>query len=72
MIPVFSISLKIPFQEASMQYCCLVVSGDRGSEGGGGRSMASWLKSDAASFVSLQPIVNPTSDWELENLLVDF
>ena len=60
-MPVFSICLKIPFQDASMQYCCLVVSGDRGSEGGGGRSMASWLISEDANLVSLQPMMESES-----------
>lgn len=55
-IPVCSICLKIPFHDASMQYCCFVVNGDRGSAGGGGRSMSSWLNSEAASFVNWQPI----------------
>lgn len=39
-----------------MQYCCFVVSGHRGSASGGGRWKASSGNSDAASFVSLQPI----------------
>lgn len=56
MIPVFSICLKIPFHDANMQYCCFAVRGDRGSEGGGGRSKGS-LKSEVASCDNLHPIL---------------
>lgn len=62
----------MPFHEASMQYCCLVVSGERGSEGGGGRLRSSWFNSDAANFASLQPIVAQTFCLQNTNSLQDF
>lgn len=56
-IPVGSMALAMPFHEAIMEYFCLAVSGNLGSEGGGAPlSTALPSLSDAASFPSSQPI----------------
>lgn len=56
-IPVGSMALAMPFHEAIMEYFCLAVSGNLGSEGGGAPlSTALPSLSDAANFPNSQPI----------------
>lgn len=59
-MPVFSMALKIPFHEASIQYLCFGVNGNRGSEGGGGIYNGSLTGnlSDDVNLLNSQPMTS--------------